>query len=204
MKVLPFLFVLLSALSAQARYCNSPYCSMCNRLFGPMDQPIVRVASSVAPVLAIPKIESTPMPVVDVMLDLLNLTAFDVLYDPGCGDARFLIRARQRFGCLGVGIEIDPVIARYAKQKVQEVGCGGIRIVTGDATKYDLSDADAVVMYLFPDTMRALLPRIRTRRIVSYQHAIPGIPCVQLGTTGGYVWSAVCGIKPSLIAFSMW
>jgi len=45
--------------------------------------------------------------VVDAMLDLAQVGSEDVLYDLGCGDGRILIRAAQRFGTRGVGVDID-------------------------------------------------------------------------------------------------
>jgi hypothetical protein len=158
------------------------------------------------------------MVAVNIMLDQLNLKQSDTLYDLGCGDARILIRARQRFCCKGVGIEIDPTVADIARWKVAESGCGGIRIVTGDATKYDLDKADAVAVYLFPDTMALLIPKITTHRIVSYQHAIPGHRNIKVQMAVGVVYLADGPLqlhsigypgltedpKPSLLLFAMW
>lgn len=118
-------------------------------------------------------LQATPYEVVAVMLDQLDLGANDVLYDLGCGDGRILIAAVERFGCRAVGIEIDPRVARIARENVRRAGCGRIRIVTGDANRYCLDEADAVTIYLFPETMTKLCPKIETT-IVSYQHKIPG------------------------------
>ena len=41
---------------------------------------------------------ATPQPVVDKMLELAQVKASDVVYDLGCGDARSLITAAERYG----------------------------------------------------------------------------------------------------------
>ena len=33
---LPLALLLVATVAADARYCNSPSCAMCNRIFGPM------------------------------------------------------------------------------------------------------------------------------------------------------------------------
>ena len=50
----------------------------------------------------------TPEEVVEEMLRIARVGAGDVLYDLGCGDGRIVITAAKKFGCRGVGIDIDP------------------------------------------------------------------------------------------------
>ena len=127
-----------------------------------------------------------PAVAVDMMLAALKLTPKDLLYDLGCGDGRILITAVKKYGCRAVGIEIDPQVAAFAKQKVATSGVGArIRITVGDARKYDLSQATAVTMYLFPDLMRELVPKLSTKRIASYQHKILGIPSKKITAPRG-------------------
>ncbi len=121
-----------------------------------------------------PRVESTPQVVVDAMLKELHLTPRDVLYDLGCGDGRILIAAVKQYGCMAVGIEIDPEVADLARRRGKDAGCGRIRIVTGDARTFNLSKATAVTMYLFPDLVAELMPKIKTDRVVSYSHGLPG------------------------------
>ena len=127
-----------------------------------------------------PVIDSTPQPIVEVMLAQLHLVPGDTIYDLGCGDGRMLITAVQTYGCKAVGIEIDPAVAAYARQRVREAGCGRITIITGDARRYNLDGATAVTMYLFPPLIKELMPKIKTRRVVSFSHRIPGRKCQQV------------------------
>lgn len=54
-----------------------------------------------------------------IALEMLQLSAEDVLFDLGCGDARFLITAATRVGGLRcLGFEIDPVFIERAHQSI--------------------------------------------------------------------------------------
>lgn len=190
------LLAVLMAQQAEARYCSSPICRMCNELFGPLpgyrltsDFRSVRIRQVIKP----PAILSTPIEAVDVMLAALKLTPDDLLYDIGCGDGRILIRAVQRYGCTALGIEIDPAKAAVASKNVRKSSAAGrIRITVGDARKFDLDKATAVTMYLFPDLMAEIIPKLATTRIVSYQHRLPGKSCKKInGPNGSYIYLAV-------------
>ena len=190
-KTLFFILFISITTTAYARYCNNPNCRMCNRLFGPMQtynqyQPSTyQEPVNIYGVDAV-EVESTPQIVVDVMLAELNLKTTDILYDLGCGDGRFLISAVKQYGCKAIGIEIDPEVADIARQNVKNARCGRITIVTGDATKFYLNKADAVVMYLFPPLMTKLMKTIRTDRIATYSHKIPNRLCRELNIDNRY------------------
>jgi cyclopropane fatty-acyl-phospholipid synthase-like methyltransferase len=57
----------------------------------------------------------TPAHVVDAVLDLAGVGSNDVVYDLGSGDGRIVIRAAQRHGARGVGVELDPRLVRRAR-----------------------------------------------------------------------------------------
>ncbi len=103
----------------------------------------------------------TPMPVVDAMLDLAKVTSSDVLYDLGCGDGRIVVRAASRFGCRGVGVDLNPervteARANAAREKVTAT----TRFDVGDVFTYDFSPATVVTMYLLPSVNLKLRPRL--------------------------------------------
>ena len=91
----------------------------------------------------------TPEDVVDRMLDLAGVDADDVVYDLGCGDGRIVIRAAQRFGARGVGVDIDP--QRIVESKANAVRAGVehlVQFIQQDAMDVDVSDATVVTLYL--------------------------------------------------------
>ena len=46
--------------------------------------------------------------VADAMLRLAHVTPDDIVYDLGSGEGAIVLRAAEKFGSRGVGIEIDP------------------------------------------------------------------------------------------------
>ena len=116
----------------------------------------------------------TPMPVVDAMLDLAKVGKSDVLYDLGCGDGRIVVRAAARFGCRGVGVDLDPERVKEAKKNAAKDGVTALtRFDVGDVFEYDFSAATVVTMYLLPTVNLKLRPRLRKElkpgtRVVSH------------------------------------
>lgn len=133
----------------------------------------VHARADEAPRLDVPYVP-TPMPVVDAMLDLARVRQKDTLYDLGCGDGRIVVRAASRFGCKGVGVDLNPervaeARANAASQKVT----GLTRFAVGDVFEFDFSPATVVTMYLLPGVNLKLRPRLQKElrpgtRIVSH------------------------------------
>jgi len=129
-----------------------------------------------------------PEVVRDAMLAELHLTEDDVLYDLGCGDGRVLIEAYRQYGCKGVGIEIAPQTANLARRNVAAIGLADqIRIVTGNVLAYRYEGATAATVYLYPDLVARLAPKLASvDRVASYSHEIPGRPCRRIMVAGQY------------------
>jgi SAM-dependent methyltransferase len=103
----------------------------------------------------------TPMPVVDAMLDLANVGKSDLLYDLGCGDGRIVVRAASRFGCRGVGVDLDPQRVKEANENARAAAVTQlVRFEVGDVFEFDFSPATVVTMYLLPSINMKLRPRI--------------------------------------------
>lgn len=105
----------------------------------------------------------TAMDVVDVMLDLAGVTKDDVVYDLGCGDGRIVIRAAERFGARGVGVDLNPQRIAEARAAAKKAGPqieALVRFEVGDVFTFDFSAATVVTMYLLPDVNLRLRPRI--------------------------------------------
>jgi SAM-dependent methyltransferase len=122
---------------------------------------------------------ATPQPVVDRMLELARVKATDLVYDLGCGDARSLVTAAERYGARGVGFDIDPDVVALARDnvrrhRVEEL----VRIEEANIFTLDLSPADVVFLYLTPRLNWRLAPQLeklrRGSRIVLHEYEIPG------------------------------
>ena len=92
----------------------------------------------------------TPDNVAAAMVKLARVTSSDVVFEPGCGDARITIAAVQAGARRGVGIDIDPERVEESRAKVAEAGLDSkIEIRLGDALEIpDLSSATVVFLYM--------------------------------------------------------
>ncbi len=117
----------------------------------------------------------TPDDIVVKMLEVAGVTKNDVLYDPGCGDGRIVVTAAKKYGCRGVGIELDPKLVRdartnAARNHVERL----VRIREDDIFAVDLSEATVVTLYLLPWMNAKLIPQLQKlkpgTRIVAHDY----------------------------------
>jgi SAM-dependent methyltransferase len=113
-----------------------------------------------APALDVPFVP-TPQAVVDRMLELAAVKKGETLYDLGSGDGRIVITAAKRYGARGIGIDLDPVRIREARDNAHKAGVDKqVDFVAGNLFKADLSDADVVTLYLLTSINRDLRPQL--------------------------------------------
>lgn len=103
----------------------------------------------------------TPMPVVEQMLELTGPTAEDSLYDLGSGDGRIVIRAAEKYGTPGVGVELDSGRVARARRNAGDAGVDQrVRFIRGDLFEVDVSPASVVTLYLLSSVNRKLRPKL--------------------------------------------
>ncbi|MEM9134198.1 MAG: amino acid adenylation domain-containing protein [Actinomycetota bacterium] len=91
----------------------------------------------------------TPTGMIEPLLRGVEPQPDELVVDLGCGDARVLVEAVQRFGCRGRGVETDPRLVARARERVAEAGLADrIEIVEGDATEVAVDDADIIFLFL--------------------------------------------------------
>ena len=92
----------------------------------------------------------TPEEVVAEMIKLAGVGPADVVFEPGCGDARITIAAVKAGARKGVGIDIDPDRVAESRKLVKDAGLDDrIEIRHGDALDIrDLSEATVVFLYM--------------------------------------------------------
>lgn len=121
----------------------------------------------------------TPYDVIAKMLDLAKVKKTDVVYDLGCGDGRMVVLAAKRYGCRGIGFDIDPqrVIESYANIEKEKVG-NLVKVSQEDIFLLDFSDASVVALYLLPNMITRLVPQFEKlkpgSRIVLQDYGIAG------------------------------
>jgi cyclopropane fatty-acyl-phospholipid synthase-like methyltransferase len=94
------------------------------------------------------------------MLKLAELTSEDVVFEPGCGDARITVAAVKAGAGRGVGIDLDPARVAEATTSVKAADLSDkIEIRLGDALDIkDLSEATVVFLYMGDDFNRLIRP----------------------------------------------
>jgi predicted RNA methylase len=122
----------------------------------------------------------TPQTVVDQMLVTAQVRPGEMVYDLGCGDGRIVIAAAQKFKAHAVGIEIRRDIYEKTLARVASLGLSDqVRIVQGNALRYDLSPADVITLYLLTSSNERLKPALLqylkpSARVVSHDFEIRG------------------------------
>jgi SAM-dependent methyltransferase len=109
---------------------------------------------------------------VKAMLQLAGVKRTDVVYDLGCGDGRIVIAAAKNYGARGVGIDIDPVRIREAKENARRAGVENrVEFREQDLFQSDFREATLVTLFLLPALNKRLRPQLEAlkpgTRIVS-------------------------------------
>jgi SAM-dependent methyltransferase len=118
----------------------------------------------------------TPSEIVLQMLQFAKVGPQDYVIDLGSGDGVIVLTAAHRYKASGEGIEIDPELVRLSNERAQNLGIGNrVSFAAKDVFKADVSRATVVTLYLLPDMMRALLPKLFRElrpgtRIVSHDY----------------------------------
>jgi len=122
---------------------------------------------------------TTPMVVVDKMLEMANVTKADILYDLGCGDGRIVITAARKYGTRGVGIDLDPERIKESNANAKQAGVKDlVEFSLQDVMKSDISEATVVTLYLLPESNALLRPILEEQlkegtRVVSHNYYMP-------------------------------
>jgi cyclopropane fatty-acyl-phospholipid synthase-like methyltransferase len=124
----------------------------------------------------------TEVEVIEKMFDMAKVSKKDVVYDLGCGDGRIVALACKKFGCRGVGIDLNPERIKECMDTIKKynvesfVESGKLQYRLGDALKVcDFDQATVVMLYMLPQFMDLLEPVAKQKlkpgtRIVSHDY----------------------------------
>jgi precorrin-6B methylase 2 len=102
----------------------------------------------------------TPQTLVDKMLDMAKVMPQDYVIDLGSGDGRMVITAAKR-GARALGIEYNPDLVELSKRNAAKEGVGEkARFVKGDLFESDFSQATVLAIFLLPEMLLKLRPKI--------------------------------------------
>lgn len=118
----------------------------------------------------------TPGIVVEQMLSMANVSANDYVMDLGSGDGVIVLTAGHRLKASGMGVDIDEELIRLSNMRARNLGIADrVRFEARDIFKTDVSKATVVTLYLLPEFMRKLRPKLYNElrpgtRIVSHDY----------------------------------
>jgi uncharacterized protein (TIGR03000 family) len=155
----------------------------------------------------------TPADVAQAMVELAAVGPDDVVYEPGCGDARITTAAIRAGARRGICIDIDPDRARESEANVGLAGFADrIDVREGDALDVkDLSDVSVVFLYM-GDHFNLLVRPVLWRelkvgsRIVSHRFTMGdwtpdktvSVPSEEGGVFELHLWTITAEIKQRL------
>jgi len=145
---------------------------------------------------------STSRKRIGAFLNAVPMQAGQVLMDLGCGDGRVLRSVRNRYGVRAIGYELN--LMAYTKARLLCLGMKGIEIRLQNFWKIDLSEADVIFCYLYPDVLQDLcvklgkelkpgavvvscnfaLPQWRPDRVLRPEHSLHNDPIYIYKTLG--------------------
>jgi len=77
----------------------------------------------------------------------------DIVYDLGAGDGRYVHLASKLYGAESTGFELNIFLYLYAKFR-QWISAWQGKMVYGNFLKHNLSNADVVICYLMPNSLK--------------------------------------------------
>jgi len=121
----------------------------------------------------------SPQDVVEKMLDMAAVKKDDVVCDLGCGDGRIVVTAATKYGCRGVGYDLNPKCVKLSQDAVAKAGIEKmVRIENKDIFTVDLSEVTVATLFLSPAINAKLAPQFAKMksgsRIVSHAFTMPG------------------------------
>jgi SAM-dependent methyltransferase len=123
--------------------------------------------------------ETAPANNLIIILDKINLPPQSLIYDLGCGDGRFLFLAEQKkLEAVGYELALYPYLKAIINKFFKS---SRVVIKNKDFFKQDLSNADAIFIFLTASVMQKIGDKLKTNLkpntlVVSYGFAIPGWP----------------------------
>lgn len=120
---------------------------------------------------------STSRARIRAFIKAVPMKAGQILVDLGCGDGRILRQAHKCYQVRAIGYEVN--LMAYLKARILSLGFKNIEVRRRNFWSANLSDADVVVCYLYPDVMKKLSAKLKATLkpgavIVSCNFRLPG------------------------------
>ena len=116
---------------------------------------------------------------ISTMLELARITPGETALDLGSGDGSLVIEAARQ-GANATGIEINPFLIWYSRQRIRRAGVTkNARVARANLFKYPCTDTNVIFIYLWPETLVRLEKKLEHElspgsRIISNGFPISG------------------------------
>jgi len=110
-----------------------------------------------------------------------RVSKIDKVVDLGCGDGRVCIAAVYSMGADATGFDLDEVLIKKAKSLAAEIPSEKKpKFCVKDLFQVELNEYSVICMFLLPETMDRLVPRLlvelsKKSRIISFGWPVPGL-----------------------------
>lgn len=126
------------------------------------------------------------------MVELAALRPTDTVIDLGSGDGRIVFAALQgRTGVRGLGVDINAELVKQSTDAARKQGLADrVRFLHQNAFDADIGSVDVIFMWLFPELMRLLRPKILAQarpgtRVVAATWDLGSWPVDEIDDQGG-------------------
>lgn len=105
--------------------------------------------------------EGSEPQVLDAIFEMAGVEGSDFVVDLGSGDGRIVIEAAKRFGARGHGVDLNAKLVDIARARARAAGVADkVTFSVQDIFKTDISEASVLTMFLYPNVVMKLRPKI--------------------------------------------
>lgn len=98
----------------------------------------------------------TSKKVLDDILTQASLKKGQIFMEFGSGDARVVNMAAQKYGVVGIGIEVNPLLVLYSIINARIKKIKNVNYKMQNFFDIDIANADVIFLFLMPDTLKKL------------------------------------------------
>eukprot|EP00742_Colponemidia_sp_Colp-10_P008836 GILJ01009596.1.p1 GENE.GILJ01009596.1~~GILJ01009596.1.p1 ORF type:complete len:211 (+),score=17.50 GILJ01009596.1:45-635(+) len=103
----------------------------------------------------------TPDIVVETFISNTQLQPHDVFVDLGCGDGRVVNAVCAKYGCKGIGVDLDVALLEQCKTNAEAQNISHlVSFQQQDLFQFDFTQTSFLFMYLLPETLEKLKPTL--------------------------------------------
>lgn len=97
---------------------------------------------------------------IDEILKKANLKKGQIFMELGSGDGRIVRRATQVYGVKGIGVDINSLLILLSKLLASRQRLTNVTFLNKNIFNVDFSIADSIYMFLMPETIKKILPKM--------------------------------------------